>query len=105
MLTLCPVSVVPTTKPVAAVAAAVALPIAFFDYLENHAIAAMIETGAAGLTQELVAAASQWTILKSNVTMVAMTILLIGLAVRLGSFVIRIARSALSQRGGNPGRA
>lgn len=48
--------------------AATALPIALFDYLENHAIALMIKAGTRGLTQELVGDASQWTVLKSSWT-------------------------------------
>jgi hypothetical protein len=57
----------------------VALPvwiIAGFDYAENAAVAAMIEAGAAGTTDEMVRGASRWTVLKSSATIVAMTILL-----------------------------
>ncbi len=50
-----------------------------FDYLENHAVAAMLKAGPAGLTAEMVDAASRWTILKSAATALAMT----GLAILL----------------------
>lgn len=56
--------------------AASALPIALFDYLENHAVALMIKAGTQGLTRELVSDASQWTVLKSSWTMVIMLALL-----------------------------
>ena len=52
--------------------AAAALPVAVFDYLENHSIALMIKAGPLGLTPGLVADASQWTVLKSSWTMIVM---------------------------------
>lgn len=58
------------------VVAAIALPVGAFDYLENHAVAQMLEAGAAGLTADLVAAASQWTVLKSTASAVAMSLVL-----------------------------
>lgn len=65
----------------------VALPVAVFDYLENHAVAAMIEAGASGITPELVAEAAQWTVLKSGATTVVMLVLL---ALLLGKGVRRL---------------
>jgi len=56
--------------------ALVALPGALFDYLENAAVMQMLELGASGLTPELVARASLWTLLKSVFTTIAMTLLL-----------------------------
>lgn len=64
------------------VVAALVLPVAGFDYLENHAVAMMIEAGPNGLTADLVATASMWTVLKSSASMLAMTSLLILLVVR-----------------------
>ncbi len=57
----------------------VALPvwiIAGFDYAENAGVAAMLEAGAAGTTDDMVGRASRWTVLKSNATIAAMTALL-----------------------------
>lgn len=71
---------------------AVALPVAVFDYLENHAVARMIEAGAAGLTAELVAAASQWTVLKSMATSIVMTGLLVVIVARLAVRFWPVAR-------------
>jgi hypothetical protein len=65
------------------VPAALALPVAFFDYLENHAIALMIETGPSRLSPELVLNASQWTILKSMTTTAAITVLLVFLTLQV----------------------
>ena len=56
---------------------AVALPIAAFDYLENHAVGTMLDAGAAGLTEKLVEEASRWTVLKSLATTVSMSLLLL----------------------------
>jgi hypothetical protein len=50
--------------------------VAVFDYLENHAIGGMLAVGAGGLTPEMVARASQWTVLKSGATMLPMAIVL-----------------------------
>ena len=51
--------------------------IAAFDYLENHAIAAMLKAGVLELTQVMVAEASRWTMLKSTASAVAMSALLV----------------------------
>lgn len=59
--------------------ALVALPGAVFDYLENNAVSAMLSAGASGLTEEAVARASLWTLLKSVFATIAMLVLL-GLA-------------------------
>lgn len=59
------------------VIALIALPAGVFDYLENHAVAQMIDDGAAGLTPDLVATASQWTILKAVASTVAVSAVLI----------------------------
>jgi hypothetical protein len=56
--------------------AAVALPVGAFDYLENHAVAQMIDAGAAGLTAGLVATASKWTVLKAGASTLAMSVVL-----------------------------
>jgi hypothetical protein len=56
--------------------------VALFDYLENHAIANMLDAGAAALTPELVETASRWTVLKSAATTAAMVILLVLLLVK-----------------------
>jgi membrane protease YdiL (CAAX protease family) len=69
--------------------AATALPLAIFDYLENHAVAGMIEAGASGLTPAMVEVASQWTVLKSSATSVAMTLLLVLACVKLGAAMVR----------------
>ena len=61
-----------------------AIPGAAFDYLENHAVAGMLALGAGGITPEIVATASRWTVLKSEATTVAMAILLILLLVWAG---------------------
>lgn len=54
-----------------------ALAIAVLDYLENGVVDQMLAVGAAGLTGDLVASASQWTQLKSAVTSVVMTAILL----------------------------
>ncbi len=53
-----------------------AIPGAAFDYLENHAVAGMLALGADGITPDAVAAASRWTVLKSQATTLAMVVLL-----------------------------
>lgn len=63
--------------------AAAALPGMVFDYLENAAVAAMLDGGAAALTPELAAAASRWTLLKSAFSTLAFTVLLVLLALWL----------------------
>jgi hypothetical protein len=62
---------------------ALAMPIAALDYLENAAVSVMLQAGAAGLTPEMVASASGWTIAKSMLTTVAMSLVLLLLLVRL----------------------
>lgn len=57
--------------------AATALPGAVFDWLENAAVAAMLNAGADGVTPELVATANRWTVLKSAFTTFAMAVLVV----------------------------
>lgn len=66
-----------------------AAPVAIFDYLENHAIAAMLDAGAEGLSERLVADANGWTLLKGQATAVAMCILLALVAWKLASRGLR----------------
>jgi len=61
--------------------AAFAVAGAAFDYLENAAIAGMLNAGATGVLPQEVALASQWTMLKSGATSVAGIGLLVLLAV------------------------
>ena len=61
------------------VASAVALAAAGFDYMENAAVAVMLRAGD-GLSEAMVATASQWTMLKSAAVTVALILLIIGLA-------------------------
>lgn len=70
------------------VVAVIALPVGVFDYLENHAVAQMLDAGRSGLTPELVATASQWTVLKATASMVAMSVVLVLL---LGWAVVKLA--------------
>ena len=56
--------------------AAVAVAGSLFDYLENHAVSVMLRAGPDGLTAEMVASASRWTVLKSAFSALAMTALL-----------------------------
>ena len=66
------------------VLAAVAIPSAVFDYLENAAVAHMLGLGADQLTPDIVAVASHWTVSKSSASTVAMLVflaLLIGWAI------------------------
>jgi hypothetical protein len=56
--------------------AAVAVPVALFDYLENTAIAAMISLGSEAVSDELIASASRWTILKSATTTAAFVLVI-----------------------------
>jgi hypothetical protein len=79
-----------------------AMPIAIFDYLENHAVARMIEAGPLGLTPELVAEASQWTMIKSNTTMALMVALLGLLALRAAQAAIRLWRSKRAEMPARP---
>ena len=57
--------------------AAPALVIAAFDYAENSAVAAMLAAGPAGLSPDLVAQASRWTVWKSTLTAAVMTAVLV----------------------------
>lgn len=59
------------------VLAALALPLAVFDLLENFAVDRMLTAGADDLTPELANTASQWTTLKAGLTTVVMTLLLV----------------------------
>lgn len=53
------------------------------DYLENAALAAMLRAGADGLTPQMAATASQWTITKWSFASVGLATLLVGVALRL----------------------
>lgn len=53
------------------------------DHLENTAISGMLRVGAAGLTEEVVASASRWTLIKSGMTSIAMLALIGFLSVLL----------------------
>ena len=73
-------------------AAAVPLLGGAFDYAENAAVAVMLRAGANGLTAEMVASASRWTVLKSAFVAVAFLLVL-----------SLLARAALARlRGGAP---
>jgi len=50
---------------------------ALFDYLENGAVAGMLNAGAAEVTDQMVATASRWTVLKSTADAIAITALLV----------------------------
>ncbi len=56
----------PGAGPVPTLLAVVALPGAAFDYLENASVTAMLHAGASGLTPELAARASLWTLLNPS---------------------------------------
>lgn len=58
------------------VLASLSWPVAVFDYLENQAVGSLLAVGASGLTPEMVASASRWTVLKSSATTLAIAILL-----------------------------
>jgi hypothetical protein len=79
--------------PRAARLAAAAVPVlgAAFDYLENAAVAVMLRAGANGLTAEMAAAASRWTVLKSAFVAAAFVILLL-LLVRAALVRLRARR-------------
>jgi hypothetical protein len=55
----------------------VALPIVVFDYLENAAVAGLLNSSGSTLTAEAVAVASRWTQLKSVCSALAMTTLMV----------------------------
>ena len=50
-----------------------------FDWMENAAVATMLEVGADGLTEQMVASASMWTLAKTISTTVAFALLLLAL--------------------------
>jgi hypothetical protein len=50
---------------------------AMFDYMENIAVARMLHAGADGLTVDLVARASLWTVMKSAADAIAVTALVL----------------------------
>lgn len=50
------------------------------DYFENAAMAAMLRAGADGLTPEMAATASKWTITKWSIALVGLVTLIIGIA-------------------------
>lgn len=77
-------------------AAAVALPIAAFDYLENHAVAMMLQDDPAKLAANLVAEASRWTVLKSGLSTAVMSAIVVLLAWHAGRAVYRRLRPAVS---------
>lgn len=62
------------------VLAAVVLPVAIFDWLENAGVATMLDAGAEGLTPHMVAVASRWTVAKSLTSTLAFSLLGILLA-------------------------
>jgi len=64
---------------------------AVFDYLENAAVAGMLRAGAEGITPDMVATASRWTVLKSGAVTLAMLMLIAGLAMLLWRRVRRKA--------------
>jgi hypothetical protein len=59
------------------IAAAVALPSLFFDWLENAAVRRMLEATPDTLPAELAETASRWTVLKSATGAIAMTLALL----------------------------
>lgn len=59
---------------------AIAIAAASFDYLENLAVATMLRTGPEAFSDQLAQTANRWTVLKSGAVTVALTALLIGLA-------------------------
>ena len=51
--------------------------VALFDWLENAAVSTMLAAGADGVTPDMVAAASRWTLLKSIASTAAYTLVLV----------------------------
>ena len=78
------------------VIAAVALPTWAVDYLENAIVGEMLRLGAAAITPALVEQASSWTVLKSQLTTISMSIVLLLLMVRGGQRLLRRRRGAAS---------
>ena len=64
---------------------------AVFDYLENAAVAGMLRAGSEGITPDMVATASRWTLLKSGAVTLAMLMLIAGLVMLLWRRVRRKA--------------
>ena len=91
------------------IVAGIAMPVGLIDYLENHAVAQMIEVGSVGLTVELVATASQWTVLKAGASTLAMSVVLVLLLWRGAKWLMpklrplfaHRARSGFAQDNGN----
>jgi hypothetical protein len=73
------------------VIAALPLPIALFDYLENNLIGVMLASRPEIVSADLVSAASRWTMLKSSFTTASMLLLV---ALSLWWLVLRIQRRA-----------
>ena len=63
--------------------AAIAIPGAIFDYLENAAVRVLLTTPPADITAEQVATASQWTLIKGGFITVSVVLLLLLLLWRL----------------------
>lgn len=59
------------------------------DYLENAAVAAMLRVGADGLTPEMAATASQWTIFKWSRSLVGALALVIGVVLCIRRRMLR----------------
>ncbi len=75
------------------------LPIAAFDYLENHAVASMLHGGAESLTPQLVEWASRCSVLKASFTMLSGSILvLLLLAKVVGSLARRLGTATIATR-------
>jgi hypothetical protein len=74
------------------VLAAVVLPVAAFDWLENAGVSAMLAAGAEGLTPKMVADASRWTVAKSLASTLVLSLLLL-LLVRGGWRLLRSRRA------------
>ena len=68
--------------------ASLALPSAVFDIVENLAVGRLLEAGPSVVTPEMVSEASWWTVLKSGSTTLAMSVLLVVLAIQ-GLVVMR----------------
>lgn len=80
------------------VVAGVALSVGVFDYLENHAVARMIDAGSSGLTADLVATASQWTVLKAGASTLVMSVVLVLLLWRVAQKLVPRLRATIARR-------
>lgn len=71
----------------------VALPIigSGADHFENAAVSNMLQVGSVGLTEEMVAAASRWTLIKSGMTSIAMLAL-------VGFLLVLLVRKILKRK-------